>query len=122
MSYKKPGNPNELIIGKKKLEELTVEEMFGEGVIGHVLRNKKPLVAFTAIPNEIGEPFVPQFPDARCFLLNQIKPYELGKCKNEWGKENKKREVEKYSELLGIRPGQFGELLDGDPAAIVLVL
>lgn len=68
--------------------------MLRKGVIGHILRNKKPLIAFTAIPNEIRQSFMPQFTDPRCLL----------------------------NELLGVGPSQLSELLDGDPTAIVLVL
>lgn len=68
--------------------------MFGEGIIGHVLGDQQPLVAVAAVSNQIGKPFVSQLPNSPSFI----------------------------GELFGVRPGQFGKFLDGDPPTVIIVL
>lgn len=69
-----------------------MEEVFGEGVIGHVLGNEKPLIAVAAVTDQIGKPGVAQLANARSL----------------------------FDELLGIGPRGLAELLDGNPALLLL--
>lgn len=50
---------------------LTVEEVLGEGVIGHEFGHEEPLVAVAAVADQVGQPLVPQLPDAPGLLLNK---------------------------------------------------
>lgn len=47
----------------------TVEQMLGKGVIGHILGDKKPLIAVAAVPDQVRQPPVPQLPHSPCLLL-----------------------------------------------------
>lgn len=69
----------------------TVKKMFSKSVIGHILGNNQSLITITAVPNQIGKSWVAQVSDAPSFL----------------------------GKLLRVRPGQFGEFLDGDPTAVL---
>jgi len=46
-----------------------VEEMLGQGVVGHVLGDEQPLVTLGAAANEIDEALVPHLPHARRLRL-----------------------------------------------------
>ena len=49
----------------------TVEEVLGQGVVGHVLRDEQPLVTLGAAANEVDEALVPHLPNARRLRLQQ---------------------------------------------------
>lgn len=66
--------------------------MLGKSIIRHVLGNEKPLIAVAAETDQNSEPWMAQLADAGSL----------------------------FDELLGIRPSRLAELLDGNPAAMVL--
>lgn len=49
----------------------TVEEVLGQCVVGHVLRDEQPLVTLGAAANEVDEALVPHLPHAGRFRLQQ---------------------------------------------------
>lgn len=64
---KKPSLKTEL--NKKKKKTHTVKQMLGKSIIRHVLSNQQPLISITAVPNQIGQPLMPQLPYSPCLLL-----------------------------------------------------
>lgn len=126
---KSKSNPKTLKTKRFCRELHTVEEMLRKSVIWHVLCNEQSLIPITAITYQIRQPLVPQLPHSLCLFLQKFqktprtKPVKINhKTKNRRAEKTASGEKGKYSELLRIGPSLLGELLDGDPAPVVLVL
>lgn len=65
--YKNKLNQN---LPKEHKHTHTMEKMFSKCIIRHKLRNQQPLIAVTAVPNQIRQFFVSQFPNSLSFLLH----------------------------------------------------
>lgn len=66
-----------------------MKQVLRKSIIRHIFRDQKPLIAFTAISNQVSQSPVPQLPNTLCLL----------------------------HERLRVGPREFRELLDGDPRA-----
>jgi hypothetical protein len=54
-----------------------VKEMLRQRFMGHKLRYKQPLLAFTATPNQVRQSFTPQISHRFRFLLNHIQCHQF---------------------------------------------
>jgi hypothetical protein len=95
-----------------------VEEMLGQGVVGHVLGDKQPLVTLGAAANEVDEALVPHLPNARRLRLQQ-QQHCITLRDPSWEETRRSKQRKSYEELLRVRPGEAREALDGDePPAV----
>ena len=70
---------------------------------------------------------MPQLPNIPSFILIQnqkpIKNAQLNRnAKTAQKQNNNQQKQDQYLELLGVRPSQLSEFIDGDPSAIALIL
>lgn len=54
---------------EESISKLTVEEVLGEGVVGHELRDEQALVPVAAVADQVGQAPVPQLPHSPGLLL-----------------------------------------------------
>lgn len=87
--------------------------MFSEGIIGHELSNKQPLIAFTTVAHQICQPFVPQLSHTPRLLLQKTKPHYLQK------NPKPRKQQAQYHKLLRVRPSSLSKLLNSNPLAVV---
>lgn len=70
------GTGNQRLSAESKLlgvGGLTVEEVLGEGIVGHKLGDKQPLLAVAAVADKVGQPPVPQLAHPPRLLLQLTK-------------------------------------------------
>lgn len=101
--------------------------MLGKSIIRHVLSNQQPFISIAAVPNQIGQPPMPQLPNSPRLLLQHPKhkishitqlPSVSIQNPNEQN-ESKSKSKELYRKLFGVRPRQLGELLHRNPSTVV---
>jgi hypothetical protein len=99
---------------------LTVEQVLREGVVGHELGHEQALVAIAAVADQVRQPRVPQPTDPFGLLLqpNQLPVNPISSRGLEFHETTKPQELAvAYRELLGVGPGELGELLHRDGRA-----
>jgi hypothetical protein len=62
-------------IGKASRDQLTMEQMLCQCVIGHVLSNKQSFISFAATTKQIYESFVPELANRLSFFLEAQKHF-----------------------------------------------
>lgn len=99
--------------------------MLGKSIIRHVLSNQQPLISIAAVPNQIGEPPMPQLPNSPRLLLPHPK-YKISHITQlssvytqNPNEPNESKSKELYRKLFGVRPSQVGELLHRNPSTVV---
>jgi hypothetical protein len=56
-------------------DQLTMEQMLCQSVIGHVLSNKQPFISFAATTKQVYESFVPELANRLSFFLEVQKHF-----------------------------------------------